>query len=134
MSSQPPPYRCPNTIDVEQGLTDAELTIKEFLRGLLTKTQEIDAKTAEKLTHLRSDLGLTQRELAQRAGISTALMSYIERGERTLTPDVATALAEALSAAVEERDAIHAAVCNAVHATMERPHLKRLRVEGGFES
>lgn len=134
MSSQPPPYRCPNTVDVEQGLTDAELTIKKFLRGMLTQTQEIDAKTAEKLTRVRIHLGLTQKELAARAGISNALMSYVERGERTLTSEVATALAEALSAAVEERDAIRDAIDHAVHAAMERPHLRRLRAEGGFES
>ncbi|WP_028925164.1 helix-turn-helix domain-containing protein [Pseudonocardia acaciae] len=50
----------------------------------------------ERVAVLRKARGLTQTALARRAGISTSLLSKIEVGDRTLSPEVAAAIAQAL--------------------------------------
>lgn len=49
-----------------------------------------------RVAELRKARALTQAALARRAGVSVSLLSKIEVGDRTLTPDVAAAVARAL--------------------------------------
>ena len=68
---------------------------------------------AERLRRLREAAGLTQEELAQRAGLSSKAVSLLERGERTRPyPHTVTALADALGLSDEDRSMLdrHAAV------------------------
>ncbi|WP_411953227.1 helix-turn-helix domain-containing protein [Alkalibacillus sp. S2W] len=44
--------------------------------------------TGEAVRIVRINLGMTQRELASKAGISPALVSMIENGEKTVTKKV----------------------------------------------
>ena len=56
-----------------------------------------DGSFAERLRRLRESAGLTQEELAGRAGLSAKAVSLLERGERTRPyPNTVTSLAEAL--------------------------------------
>ena len=65
----------------------------------------------ETLTDLRILAGLTQPQLAQAVGISTASLSKIERGETQLTEERATRLASRLDVTVTE-----------LHAAWQRAH------------
>src|SRR4051794_29219800 len=57
------------------------------------------------LRAFRGSAGLTQEELAERAGLSTNGVSALERGIRTNpSPNTVRALAEALGLAPEDRD------------------------------
>lgn len=56
------------------------------------------SKVAERVVRLRKAQGLSQRDLAQKAGVSFGFVSKIERGERVPTIDTIRALAEALEA------------------------------------
>ncbi|MGH4003693.1 MAG: helix-turn-helix domain-containing protein [Pseudonocardiaceae bacterium] len=49
-----------------------------------------------RVAELRKARGITQAALARRAGISVSLLSKIEVGDRTLTPGIAAAIAQAL--------------------------------------
>src|SRR5579884_1674396 len=61
----------------------------------------------EKLRQLREDAGLTQEELAERAGLSVQAVGALERGDRTRPyPQTVRSLATAL----ELDDAAHAAL------------------------
>jgi ribosome-binding protein aMBF1 (putative translation factor) len=51
---------------------------------------------ASKIRKLRMDRGLTQAELADKAGLKQANVSAMESGNRTIGPKVATRLARAL--------------------------------------
>lgn len=91
--------------------------------------------SAQELTRTRKNLGLTQKILADSAGISPALLCRIEKGDRTITEDVSTALRRALSVAEEERHQRQRAAQNAVQAIMRRPHLQKMRESAkGFQS
>lgn len=46
---------------------------------------------------LRLEAGLSQEELAKRAGLSQAMVSRIERGERYPNPEMAKSIAKALN-------------------------------------
>lgn len=50
----------------------------------------------------RSDLGLSQRELAQLAGTTPAAVSHIERGQRRPSADLLGRLAGALECSTDE--------------------------------
>jgi DNA-binding XRE family transcriptional regulator len=50
----------------------------------------------------REYLGLTQKQLAETAGISAAYLSQIESGKRTGTAEILTALAQALNLTLED--------------------------------
>lgn len=56
---------------------------------------------AERLRQSRHDAGLTQAELAERAGVSRALISAVEAGRHLPRVDAALALATALGATAE---------------------------------
>jgi predicted ATPase/DNA-binding XRE family transcriptional regulator len=66
---------------------------------------------AEHLRRLREAVGLSQEELAERAGLSSHAVSALERGTRTRPyPHTVRALADALGAGPTERAALVAAV------------------------
>jgi predicted ATPase/DNA-binding XRE family transcriptional regulator len=78
------------------------------------------------IRRLRSSVGLTQEELADRAGISVRTISDIERGLRqSLYPDTARRLAEALE--VEEEDRPH-------FVALARGRIKRARPGSPFST
>ena len=65
----------------------------------------------ERLRRLREAAGLTQEELASRAGLTAKAISALERGERKRPyPHTVRSLAEALGLSDEERDDLQAAV------------------------
>ena len=59
-------------------------------------------KFGQKISNRRKELGITQDELAFRAGISPSYMSAIERGITDTTISTAKRLAKALSTEVKE--------------------------------
>jgi len=48
------------------------------------------------LWHKRDKLGLSQREVAKRAGVSTKTVAFVEQGWRNITDDQATRIARAV--------------------------------------
>ena len=64
-----------------------------------------------RLRRLREAAGLTQEELASRAGLSSDAMSRLERGQRKHPyPHTVRALVSALKLSEDERDALIASV------------------------
>ena len=59
-------------------------------------------KFGQKVGFLRKELGITQEELAFRAGISPSYMSAIERGITDTTISTAKRLAKALDISIAE--------------------------------
>lgn len=57
---------------------------------------------SERISDIRSESGLTQKELADRAGITQGALSQIENGNRTPTLLVLRKLARALNISVED--------------------------------
>ena len=58
-------------------------------------------KFAERLKKLRKDLGISQRELARKAGISSAMISLYEAGKKSPTIDVLMKLAVVLEVSAD---------------------------------
>jgi transcriptional regulator with XRE-family HTH domain len=58
---------------------------------------------AEELRQLRRGLGFTLAEVAPRAGVSIALLSYVETGKRRLDLDLYSRLLKAIQDLGEER-------------------------------
>lgn len=54
------------------------------------------------LRSIRESRGIYQKDLAQRVGISNALLSYYESGQRTIPPHHAVILAESLGVLPED--------------------------------
>jgi transcriptional regulator with XRE-family HTH domain len=50
----------------------------------------------------RNALGLTQRDMSRRLGISQGTLHWIEKGERLAQPELIEALAEEIGLSVEE--------------------------------
>src|SRR5215210_7492152 len=72
---------------------------------------EGDAPFGERLRRLRESAGLTQEELASRAGLTAKAVSALERGERKRPyPHTVRSLADALGLSEEERAALAEAV------------------------
>ena len=70
-----------------------------------------DAPFAERLRRLRESAGLTQEELASRAGLTAKAVSALERGERKRPyPHTVRSLADALALTVAERADLQAAI------------------------
>ena len=61
----------------------------------------MEMKFAERLKKLREDLGISQRELARRAGISSAMISLYEAGKKSPTIDVLMKLAVVLEVSAD---------------------------------
>ena len=83
---------------------------------------EQDLSFGSRLRHLRNAAGLTQEELALRAGLSTRAISALERGERQRPyPHTVRTLADALGLSDEERASLLATLprgATAAHATL----------------
>ena len=60
------------------------------------KTKELSARIASRVRTQRSEREWSQPELARRSALSNAMVSMVERGERTPSLDALAALAEAL--------------------------------------
>jgi transcriptional regulator with XRE-family HTH domain len=74
-----------------------------------------DASFGERLRWLREGAGLTQEELASRAGLTAKAVSALERGERKRPyPHTVRSLADALKLSEEERAALAEAVLEGV--------------------
>jgi transcriptional regulator with XRE-family HTH domain len=69
------------------------------VRGLKEASQ-LREKFGLRVRSLRSELGLTQEQLAERAGISVDFLSLIERGKNSPSFDNLDELADALSVTV----------------------------------
>lgn len=54
------------------------------------------------IRRMREDSGLEQQELAEKIGISRALMSYIETGSRSPSLSVVIALSDVLHCSIDE--------------------------------
>jgi predicted ATPase/DNA-binding XRE family transcriptional regulator len=75
------------------------------------EVSEHDDSFGARLRRLRKDAGLTQQELAERAGLSLNAVNGLERGVRKhLYPHTVRSLAEALGLSEEERSSLLAAV------------------------
>lgn len=60
------------------------------------KTKELSNRIATRVRSLRLDRGWSQPELARRASLSNAMVSMVERGERTPSLDALASLASSL--------------------------------------
>ena len=56
----------------------------------------------DKIRQLREREGLTMKELAERVGVTEAMMSYIERNLRKPTIDVLTHIAKVFGTTIDE--------------------------------
>lgn len=77
------------------------------------------------ITAHRKALGLTQAELAERAGISTAFIGHIERGSRIPSLATMVAIADALSTPLDAL--IPAASCGETPASEKNADLAAAR-------
>ncbi|MCC3380875.1 helix-turn-helix domain-containing protein [Paenibacillus farraposensis] len=57
---------------------------------------------AQRLRAFRKLKGMTQQELAKRTGISLAVLGAVERGNRTVDPDMLGMIAQTLGIEVRE--------------------------------
>ncbi|WP_208811991.1 helix-turn-helix domain-containing protein [Paenibacillus brasilensis] len=57
---------------------------------------------AQRLRAFRKLKGITQQELAKRTGISLAVLGAVERGNRTIEPDMLSIIARTLEIEVRE--------------------------------
>ncbi|MTV50054.1 helix-turn-helix domain-containing protein [Heliobacillus mobilis] len=62
--------------------------------------------TPESIRIVRTHLGITQGQLARRSGISTSLVSSIEREEKRLLPEVEQRIRKALAISDDTVDEI----------------------------
>lgn len=60
------------------------------------KTKELSNRIASRVRSLRLERGWSQPELARRASLSNAMVSMVERGERTPSLDALASLASSL--------------------------------------
>jgi transcriptional regulator with XRE-family HTH domain len=75
------------------------------------EASEHDESFGARLRRLRKDAGLTQQELAERAGLSLNAVNGLERGVRRHPyPHTVRSLAEGLTLSEEERSSLLAAV------------------------
>jgi transcriptional regulator with XRE-family HTH domain len=66
------------------------------------ETSQLREKFGQKVRWLRGERGLTQEQLAERAGISVDFLSLIERGKSSPSFENLEELADALEASVAE--------------------------------
>ncbi|KZM71610.1 hypothetical protein AWN90_02480 [Nocardia terpenica] len=85
-------YRTPQPDSIARVASALGLTIEEFVRIPLGERTLVD---------LRVMAGLTQPQLAMRIGLSTQMLGMIERAERALDDERATALAHELGVSLE---------------------------------
>ena len=68
----------------------------------MTKTSVVHQKIAEKIRLIRKEKGISQEELAFKAGLNRAYVGYIERGERKPSVDTLAKLAKSLKVKLSE--------------------------------
>ena len=66
------------------------------MRCQVARHSEVTAKFGEKLRKLRKERGVSQEELAARAGLHRTYVSSVERGERNVSLETIDKLARAL--------------------------------------
>ena len=93
-----------------------------------TKAQNSKKITPTVLTDRRKSLGLSQSELARRAGISRSLVCHIEAGRRSITDDTMAAIESAFTERQRQIDSARSAVA----AAMNRDHLVEMRRQCGM--
>lgn len=80
-------------------LKKAQDNLKQDL-DKLSKTLKPEARFGIKVRSLREKQGISQSELATRAGLHMTYIGQVERGERNLTLDSITKIAHALNVPV----------------------------------
>lgn len=88
--------------------------------------------TPQELTKRREHVGLEQRELAEKVGITPAYLSMMETGKRRITDAMAERLGGVLSVEEVRTRARRDAAWRAVLVAMNRPHLRAMREKEGF--
>lgn len=63
---------------------------------MATRTKDLSERIATRVRDLRTERGWSQPELARRSTLSNAMVSMVERGERTPSLEALAALANAL--------------------------------------
>lgn len=66
------------------------------------KMKEVRQRLGARIRMLRAERRLTQEELADRAFISSAFWSFLERGEKTASLDTLVSIAEVLDVSLSE--------------------------------
>ncbi|AKU91223.1 helix-turn-helix domain-containing protein [Vulgatibacter incomptus] len=61
-----------------------------------TKTKDLSSRIASRVRNLRTERNWSQPELARRSNLSNAMVSMVERGERTPSLEALSSLAAAL--------------------------------------
>lgn len=88
--------------------------------------------TPQELTKRREHVGLEQRELAEKVGITPAYLSMMESGKRRITEAMAERLGGVLTLEEVKARARRDAAWRAVMVAMNRPYLRAMRAEEGF--
>ncbi|MBL3747360.1 helix-turn-helix domain-containing protein, partial [Mycobacteroides abscessus subsp. massiliense] len=88
----------------ERGVTPTPARIKQIAEAIGITVDDLYRPSAQAspLIAMRTRAGLSQRALAQKIGVSQALVSRIERGQADLTPELSESLAEALGVPIGE--------------------------------
>ena len=94
-----------------------------------TKLPKNNAISPDLLTERRKRLGLSQSELARRAGISRSLVCHIEAGRRPITDETMASIEAAFTERQRQIDSARSAVA----AAMNRDHLVEMRAEAGLK-
>src|SRR5271154_1787156 len=72
-------------------------TIEEYMS---TIANDVTRRVGAAIKQRRERLGLTLRALASRSGVSASMISDVERGEKSPTLSIASALAQALGVTI----------------------------------
>ena len=64
--------------------------------------QEVQARVAERIAELRKQAGLTQQQVAERAGMQPSNYQRIEYGGQNLTIETLVKIAQAIGVSVNE--------------------------------
>ena len=89
-----------------------------------TKEDDISARVAQALKRRREQLGLTLRDLASQSGVSSSMISEIERGTKSPTISTLDALAQALGLPMSALTDSTASLASRIHVARaaERPN------------
>jgi transcriptional regulator with XRE-family HTH domain len=67
----------------------------------MSKTSQVHKNIAKKIKDIRKDKGISQEDLALKAGLNRAYIGYIERGERKPSVDTLAKIVKALRVALK---------------------------------
>lgn len=62
----------------------------------MSKPSQVHQKIANRIRDIRKEKGITQEDLAFKAGVNRAYIGYIERGERKPSVDILAKIAKVL--------------------------------------